>query len=306
MIIAFVNNHKAFLPEIDAYSRFFSGYNITCELVNKNDLGLLHRHVEWWMMGTDLSKPKEGIFKVHEYFSSSVPPWRRWKNWSKSFFSAQPDFRLFLNEYVKKAYSIHDHIPFGYRDMGIPEEWLAADAALHEKEYDFVYTGDFSPVRNLQPLLNCFATGLLKDRSLLLIGVGYEYLQTIYGRYTNIVFMGPLPHHTMDAYILKARFGINYVTDIQPFNRQTSVKLLEYLALGLPVISTRYSWIEQFQQQYGGNYFFMEPRLGNFSWENITNFSYSPPDLSNWTWEKQIRGCGVLQFLESKFPELKF
>lgn len=306
MIIAFVNNHKAFLPEIDAYSRFFSGYNILCEIVNKNELGLVHRHVEWWMMGLDLTKPKEGMYKIHEYFSASVPPWRRWKNWSKSFFSAQPDFRLFLNEYVRKAYNLHDHIPFGYRDMGVPEQWLPGDPFLHEKEYDFVYAGDCSPVRQLQPLLNCFATGTMKNRSLLLIGKDYDYLQLAFGDYKNIVFMGPLPHNTMNTYILKARFGINYILDAEPFNRQTSVKLLEYAALGLPVVTTRYAWMEQFQQQNGGNYFYLEPGLSNFTWENVTSFSYSQPDLGNWTWEKQIRGSGVLEFLTLRFPEIRF
>lgn len=306
MIIAFVHNNKAFLPEIDAYTRFFSGYNITCEIVNDNDLGLMHRHVEWWMMGTDLTKPKEGIFKIHEYCSSSVPPWRWWKNWWKSFFNTQPDFRLFLNEYVRKAFNFHDHIPFGYRDMGVPEYWLLTDPFLHEREYDFVYTGDLSPVRMPEPLLNCFSTGAMKDRTLLLIGKDYEDLQNAYSGYENIVFMGPLPHISMDTYILKARFGVNYVIDKEPFSKQSSVRLLEYAALGLPIITTQYDWVEQFQQQYSGNFFFLKPDLSNFTWEEVNNHAYSKPDIESFTWEQQIRRSGVLEFLESKFPELKF
>ena len=306
MIIAFVHNHKAFLPEIDAYSRFFSGYNITCEIVNKNELGLVHRHVEWWMMGADLTKPKEGIYKIHEYYSSSLPPWRWWKNWWKSFFSAQPDFRLFLNEYVRKAFNFHDHIPFGYRDMGVPEQWLQTDLLLQERDYDFVYTGDLSPVRRPEGLLNCFSTGALKDKTLLLIGQDYEHLQTVYAGYENIVFMGPVPHNTMDYYIIKARFGINYTIDAEPFNEQTSVKLLEFAALGLPIITTKYAWVERFQQQYGGNFFYLEPDCSNFTWEPVNNFSYVKPDMESLTWDQQIRRSGVLEFLESKFPELKF
>jgi glycosyltransferase involved in cell wall biosynthesis len=306
MIIAFVHNNKAFLPEIDAYMRFFSGYNITCEVVNTNDLGLMHRHVEWWMMGTDLTKPKEGIFKIHEYCSSSVPPWRWWKNWWKSFFNAQPDFRLFLNEYVRKAFNFHDTIPFGYRDMGVPEHWLLTDPFLHEREYDFVYTGDLSPVRMPENLLNCFSTGAMKDKTLLLIGKDYEDLQNAYGEYQNIVFMGPLPYSSMDSYILKARFGINYMIDKEPFNRQTSTKLLEYAALGLPIITTRYAWAEEFQQQYGGNFFYMEADCSNFTWEAVSEFPFSKPDVEGLTWENQIRNSGVLAFLEAKFPDLKF
>jgi glycosyltransferase involved in cell wall biosynthesis len=305
MIIAFVHNNKAFLPEMDAYSRFFARHEVQCEVVSKNELGLVHRHIEWWMMGTDLSKPKEGIYKIHEYCSSSVPPWRRWKNKWKSFFNAQPDFRLFLNEYVRKAFDFHDRIPFGYRNMGVPGQWLTAEFS-GEKEYDFVYTGDLSPIRHPERLLNCFSTGALKAHSLLVISTGYEALQALYHDFHNIVFMGPLPYNSMDSYIQKARFGINYMIDIEPFSRQTSTKLLEYAALGLAVVSTRYKWVEQFQQHYGGDFFFLEPDLSNFTWENVNSFVYKQPDLTNWTWERQIRTSGVLEFLQSKFPELVF
>jgi hypothetical protein len=306
MTIAFVHNDKAFLPEMDAYSRFFSGYHIKCERVNKNEVERVHRQVEWWMMGTDLTKLKEGIFKIHEYCSTSVPPWRWWKNRGKSFLNAQPDYRLFLNEYVRKAFHFHDRIPFGYRDMGIPEQWLLADPLLYEREYDFVYTGDISPVREPELLLNCFSTGAMKDRTLLLIGKDYENLQAAYAGFENIVFTGPYPYNNMGSQILKARFGINYMIDKEPFNHQTSTKLLEYGALGLPVITTKYAWVEQFQQQYGGNFFYLESDLSNFSWEQVNNFPFSKPNLEALTWENRIRSSGVLEFLESKFPELKF
>jgi glycosyltransferase involved in cell wall biosynthesis len=306
MTIAFVHNNKAFLPEIDAYSRFFSGYHITCESVNKNEVARVHRDVEWWMMGTDFTKLKEGIFKIHEYCSSSMPPWRWWKNRGKSFFNAQPDFRLFLNEYVRKAFYFHDRIPFGYRDMGVPEQWLQADPFLYEREYDFVYTGDISPVREPELLLNCFSTGAMKNRTLLLIAKDYEHLQAAYAGFENIVFTGPFPYNKMDSNILKARFGINYMINKEPFNHQTSTKLLEYAALGLPVITTKYAWVEKFQQQYGGNFFYLEPDLSNFSWEQVHNFPFSKPDLQALTWENRIRNSGVLEFLASKFPEIRF
>jgi hypothetical protein len=92
----------------------------------------------------------------------------------------------------------------------------------------------------------------------------------------------------------------------EPFNRQTSVKFLEYAALGLPVVTTRYPWMEQFQQQYGGDYFYLEADWSNFTWDHVTGFNYSAPDLHTWTWDHQIRNCGVLTFLQASFPELSF
>jgi glycosyltransferase involved in cell wall biosynthesis len=305
MIIAFVHNNKAFLPGMYAYTRFFSAYEIQCEVVNKNELGLVHRNVEWWMMGSDLSKPKEGILKIHEYCFSSLPPWRDFKNKWKSFCHTQPDFRLFLNEYVRKSLNFHDRIPFGYRDIGIPDRWLHETGNV-EKEYDFIYTGDVSPIRQPERLLNCFSTGTLKDRSLLVISKNYQQLQAAYQGYRNIVFMGPIPYHDMESYIQKARFGINFMVDMEPFNQQSSTRMLEYAALGLAVVTTRYAWTENFQQHFGGDYFFLEPDLSNFTWENVNKFPYTKPDLSQWTWDKQIRGSGVLEFLQEKFPELRF
>ncbi len=65
----------------------------------------------------------------------------------KFFFNAQPDFRLFLNEYVRKAFNLHDHIPLWLPRYGRTGTLAADRPFLHEREYDFVYTGDLSPVR---------------------------------------------------------------------------------------------------------------------------------------------------------------
>jgi glycosyltransferase involved in cell wall biosynthesis len=306
MVIAFVHNNKAFLPEIEAYVNFFSAYNIQCEVVNKDEIGLVHRNVEWRLMGSDLSKPKEGIYKIHEYCSSSTPPWIKWKNWSKSFMNTQPDFRLFLNPYVKKSFSLHDRIPFGYRDMGLPKEWVESSPPKEEKAFDFIYIGNLSASREPGRLLDCFAKGHLRERTLLLVSSNYESLRIRYQEYKNIIFIGPVPHPAIYDIMLKARYAINFIADQEPLNRQTSTKLLEYASVGLPIISTRYQWVEEFQQQYFGNYFYLHPDLSNFTWENVVSFEYSLPDLKEWTWEKQIRKCGVLRFLERKFPDLKF
>jgi glycosyltransferase involved in cell wall biosynthesis len=306
MIIAFVHNNKAFLPEVEAYRQFFTRYNISCEVVNKDDLGLVHRHVEWRLMGTDLTKPKEGILKIHEYCSTSTPPWRAWKNKSKSFFNAQPDFRLFLNPYVKKAFAFHDRIPFGYRDMGLPESWLLHKPPHQEKEYDFVYIGDLSPFRQPELLLDSFTTGNLQKRTLLVIGKDYHDLKEMYDRQRNIHFIGPVSYSEIPSYLEKARFGINFIVDKEPVNQQTSTKLLDYAACELPIVTTDYAWMRNFQKKNGGEYFYLSPDLSNFTWENVQSFQYSFPDLRDWTWEKQIRKSGVLEFLETKFPELSF
>ncbi len=304
MTIAFVHNNKAFLPGLYGYRQFFARYNIQCEVVTADELRTLHRNVEWYFLGSDFSKPREGIYKIHEYPSASLPPFRHWKDWVKSFINTQPDFRLFQNEFVKDCLNFHDTIPFGYRDLGIPEDWLSGAPAIN-KEFDFIYTGDVSASRNIKDIFNLF-TEKLKERNLLVLSHRYEELKEQYKDYRNIIFKGPVQKDQVREYLLKSRFALNYIPDIAPFNQQTSTKLLEYIACKIPVISTKYQWMNEFEKENGGHYYYLDNNLGNFEWEAINNFSYSFPDLSGWTWEKQIRRSGVLEFLTATFPELKF
>lgn len=304
MTIVFVHQHKAFLPEIEAYIRYFRKYPVQCEVTTKEMAGLLHRQVEWFFMGIDFSKPRNGIYKIHEYASASVPPARRWKDWVKRYFNAQPDFRLFLNEYVHRRFRFFDHIPWGIRDMGLDPSWMEPPASPVEKEYDFVYCGSVSKDIALHRLLNQFLPNQpMHGRSLLVVSRDYETLRDLYHDVHTIRFTGPVPHEEIQHYIRKAHFAINYKPDIEPHSYQTVTKLLEYAACQTPVITSRLPWVTQFQQQYGGDFFYLEPDFSNFTWEAVQQFPFSFPDLSNWTWAQQIERSGVIEFLQGTFPE---
>lgn len=304
MTIAFVHNYKAFLPGLYGYRQFFAKYGINTEVVTPDELRIIHRDVEWYFLGTDISSPKEGIYKIHEYPSASLPPFRKWKDWVKSFINTQPDFRIYQNEFVKNCLGFHDTIPFGFRELGIPDIWLSGFPTL-PKEYDFIYIGDVSATRNIPYLLGKF-TELMKDKSLLILSHQYDDLKQKFADNKNIHFKGPVQKEQVRDYILRSKFALNYIPDIVPFNQQTSTKLLEYCACHIPVISTRYNWVEQFEKNVGGRYFYLDNDLRNFTWEAISAFNYEFPDLSEWTWDKQIRQSGVLEFLQSIFPELEF
>ena len=94
--------------------------------------------------------------------------------------------------------------------------------------------------------------------------------------------------------------------DITPFSKQVSAKFLDYAACGIPVISSDYQWIKEFENSYGGRYFYLLPDLSNLTWEHIKAFSYAAPDLREWTWEKQIEKSGITSFLQKRFPEIIF
>src|SRR5215207_1765881 len=123
MLLAFVHNGKAFLPELTAYTRHFTSMGIRCEVTSPEQLGKLNPDVAWHFMGIDRQRSNAG-FTIHEYTSASVPPAASLKNIYKRVFNKKPDYRLFLNDFVRTAISFKDDIPFGYRDMGVPEAWL--------------------------------------------------------------------------------------------------------------------------------------------------------------------------------------
>ncbi len=178
--------------------------------------------------------------------------------------------------------------------------------AAPKKQYDFIYTGSVSADMQMEKLLRVFATGALRQHSLLLLSREYGQLARKFSPYTNIIFRGPVPQAEVNSYLQQARFCINYKPVVEPHSHQTSTKFIEYLAAGIPVITTDSPWVRDFRQQYGGSFFFLEEDLSNFTWENVQGFAYSSPGLSEWAWEKQIRRSGVLEFLESKIAGISF
>lgn len=301
MLIAFTHAFKAFLPEIEAYRQFFEQYGITTAVARPEQVEKLQPEVEWRFMGLHFNKSKAPLL-IHEYASASLPPLRDAKDYIKGRFNIAPGYRLFLNEYVKSRFNFQDKVPFGFRDMGIYPQVIAEEKKL----YDFIYVGSVSRDMQIGKLLDCFKKYSLEDKTLLMLCKDYEALQKKYQAFSNIKFKGPVLQAEVNRYIKQARFAINYKPDIAPHNEQTSTKFLEYAACGIPIITTDFAWMRKFQQQYGGNYFYLDSAFSNFEWHTVNQFQYSFPDLKEWTWEKQIRNSGVLQFLQGKFGDLGF
>jgi glycosyltransferase involved in cell wall biosynthesis len=304
MTIHFIHPHKAFLPEIIAYTDFFSAHGIITSVIGPADRHTADCDVAWHFMGHHTSRDKHTL-TIHEYASASIPPFSKLKDLVKKWINTRPDFRIYNNDYVLQQFSFNDGIPFGIRNYGIPSGTAHLLPGV-EKLYDFVYVGTVDKGRRTNLLLDLFSGGPLQAHRLLVLSRNYQELGTAYAGCSNIFFKGPIPYHEVFAHIQQARYGINFMPDRIPYNRQTAAKLIDYAACGLPVITTDYAWVRNFQQQFGGAYFFLEPDLSNFTWENVTNYVYKQPDLTNWTWERQIRTSGVLEFLQVRFPQVKF
>lgn len=305
MRIVFIHPHKSFLPEIQAYRNFFSGYGIETVICRPDEYSEINADVEWHFLGMHTTNSKKKPVIIHEYASASLPPFRKEKDFLKRWTNTKPDYRLFLNEYVKKQLGFKDNVPFGFREMGIADSFFSTDKEI-TKSHDFIYTGSVTANRQIEKLLTLFTNSHLKKHSLLILSSNYENLMDRFSSSENITFLGPVEHGKVSEYVSKSRFAINYMPDKEPFNHQTPVKLLEYIALKIPVISSRYAWVEEFSQSYGGNFFYLDNEDSNLTWENVTRHQFSFPDVEEWRWERQIRKSGVLEFLQSRFHELSF
>lgn len=304
MTIAFIHPHKAFLPEITAYSAFFNRYAIETHILPTKEAGSLHADVVWYFMGRG-GKNKKNRVTIHEYPSASTPPLGPLKNIIKRSVTSQPGYRIFQNEYVCNGFRFKDNVPFGIRHHGVNPVPASLTANM-VKSYDFIYVGTVDKARKLNNIFEHFISGPLTGHTLLVLSRDYQALEKELGYPVNIHFKGPVPPAEVPGYILQARYGINFIPDRPPFNRQTSGKFLDYVACHTPVITTDYAWIRDFQKKAGGNYYYLRPDLSNFLWDKIIRFDYHFPDLTGWTWEEQIRKSGVLEFLQSKFAGLHF
>lgn len=298
LTLAFIHAGKAFLPELEGYQAYFSGIGIKTLVLHPNEMAQQHIDIEWHMMGAHFRRTHKTALVIHEYASPSTPPLAAIKNKLKNLLNCRPDYRLFLNEATAAEMNFKDDTPFGYRDMFITSkpERMRQQMPI----YDFIYAGSVEAGRQPKKLLNVFATGSMKTNSLLILSQNYSALQKAYRQFDNIHFTGPVKPADVGQFIRQARFGIDYRPLVKPYDIQTSSKLLEYSAQGVPVISSGTQWVLGFMQAHGGRFFLLNKDLSNFNMAELERFSFEFPQLNDFSLPNQLAKSGILEFLRKK------
>ena len=294
--IVFERKPNVYLPEIIAYINYIEN-NISefsaFDSEQIDDYNPTDFDIVWRFMGLDIRGTGRTV--VHEYNSLSTGNFSSIKNKIKQTINIKPDARIFLNETVKKGFSFIDDIPFKYRDMGVDSIFFQ-HRKKNEPEYDFVYAGSLDRGKIIFSVLNHFRT-TLKTSTLLIIGDVPDDLLKEYKNTYNIIFTGRVPYEEVAVLISKARYGLNLMPDKYPFNLQTATKVLEYCASGLPIISTDYSWIRQFERKKNGKFFFLNYNLENFTIENLEKHSFQTPKVDDYKWETVINNSKIFDLL---------
>ncbi|PTV95052.1 glycosyl transferase family 1 [Halanaerobium saccharolyticum] len=290
--IIFMRSKNAFLPEIDAYIDYFNKFKRfkAYDSSKLKKVKLETFDVIWEFKGLGGVRTNKNQILVHEYPSLSTGKFPKLKNYIKSKINPKPDIRIFLNKTVREGFNFNDGIEFCYRDMGIDD--LFTSQIKNDKEYDFVYMGSISKEREIDKFLKVFTKK--NNGKLCLIGNLDTKIYNKYKKNDNLIFTGKVPYLKVPQIASKARYGINYIPDKYPFNIQTSTKILEYLALGLKVVTTDYKWIRDFEEKHKSSFYKLDYNNLKFNKENIEKHEFvSNFNPQDYFWDNLIENSNI-------------
>ncbi len=221
-----------------------------------------------------------GTPEIHDYSSASTGRFRRTKDMVKSHMSRRPVLRSFLTAAVRERFGFRDGVPSVLRDMGVPDEFLSAGQQRRStEEFDLFYAGSISAARRSAELFTA-----VEHAGLTLLAAGHvpADISERFGRSAYVTFSGAVPFADIPELAARCRFGINLTPDITPYNFQTSTKVVEYLALGLPVISNDYRWVRDFEVASGARIAKLT-EIGELSSRTLEG-EFVVPDMSGYSW----------------------
>ena len=255
-IVHFVHAGPAYMPELAAYEQHLAALGHHSQRHADPATVPTDADIVWWICGhvsTHHSHRLRTSLHVHEYASASVGRLPALKDRIKRWRHPRPAHRIFLNDWVRERMGFDDGVPFSLRDMGVPAAFLTSEPR-QPPDHDLVYLGEMSRLRAFVPSLRAMSQAGLK---LLLVGQLPDDLARTLQILPGVSCSGRVPQAQVPAQLLRARAGLNLMPDRLPVAMQTSTKVLEYLAVGLPVLSNDYPWSRVQAAQYPDRIFLL-------------------------------------------------
>jgi glycosyltransferase involved in cell wall biosynthesis len=293
--VHFVHGGASYLPELAAYRTHIGAWDWQAVVHDGPATVPDDEAVVWWICGRVPAMHARRLrrsWHVHEYASASVPPAAWIKDRVKRWTHPRPDHRVFQSEWVRRRMGFSDGVGSSLRDMGVPSTFLAVQPQ-GEPEFDFVYLGETSRLASFLPALAAMLDARL---SLLVVGSVAPSVRDVLPRFANVRCIGRIAHADVPAQLLRARAGLNLVPTQLPFTEQTSTKFLEYLAVGLPVVSNDYPWAQRMAGEYPGRVRLL-PGLDASAWRRVATDlpgrEHERGHLRSLTWDERLRGLPV-------------
>jgi glycosyltransferase involved in cell wall biosynthesis len=298
--VHFVHSGSAYLPELAAYRQWLTQRGHAVHVHSSAATVPEGADVVWWICGRvhrSHAQRLQSSWQVHEYASASVSPWAWLKDRVKQFSHPRPHHRIFQSEWLRQRMGLTDQVPFSLRDMGVPSHFLQAQAQ-GAPDVDLVYLGEMSRLMQFVPALEAIDQAGLR---LLLVGQIPPELDAVLARLSHVHTTGRIAQADVPAQLLRARAGLNLVPDRLPLSAQTSTKLLEYLAVGLPVLSNPSAWAAQMAAQHPQRITLMAELSSPAAWQQALSQQPAPQrerqHLQALCWDARLRDLPVWQAL---------
>lgn len=294
--VHFVHGVNSYLPELAAYTQHIEALGHAVQLHAKAQTVPNAAEAVWWICGrvpSDQARRFKAAVQVHEYASASVAPLAWLKDRVKQWQHPVPDFRVFQSEWVRQRMGFRDAVPDALRDMGVPDHFLTAQTS-QAPEFDAVYLGEMSRLLHFLPLLKTLDKAGI---TLLLVGDVPATLQAALQGLQHIQATGRVPQPEVPQQLLRARCGLNLMPDVLPLSEQTATKMLEYLAVGLPVISNPYAWAQRTALAHPGRVQWVNVEAPEKSWQqalqHVPALQSDRRHLQGLTWQAQLQHLPV-------------
>ncbi|MGV0961288.1 MAG: glycosyltransferase [Limnohabitans sp.] len=298
--VHFVHTGSAYLPELTAYAAHLRQRGHSSQVHRSADSVPDTADMVWWICGRVSPQHTQRLQRsvhVHEYASASVAPAAWLKDRIKQLTHPRPQHRVFQSDWVRQRMGLTDAVPYSLRDMGVPAYFLSAQAQ-QAPEFDLVYLGVMSRLHAFWPTLRTLHQAGLR---LLLIGEVPAALQARLQQLPNIHCTGRIPQEEVPAQLLRARAGLNLMPEVLPLMQQTSTKMLEYLATGLPVISNLYPWAQRTAEHHAGRVQLLHTHCPAHVWQKaMADTPAQQADrshLHDLSWAAQLDNLPVWQWL---------
>ena len=298
--VHFVHGARSYLPELAAYQAHIEHLGHAVQMHTQAHNVPDDAQAVWWICGrvpSAQARRLKGAVQVHEYASASVAPLAWLKDRIKQWQHPVPDFRVFQSDWVRQRMgfggTVPEVVPYALRDMGVPDSFLTAQDQ-QAPEFDLVYLGEMRRLLHFLPLLHTLGKAGL---SLLLVGDVPAALQERLAALGHIQSTGRVPQDQVPAQLLRARAGLNLMPDVLPLAEQTSTKMLEYLALGLPVISNPYAWAQRTAQAHAGRVQLLGLQASAAQWQaavqGLPLHQTDRQHLQSLRWSQQLQAMPV-------------
>jgi glycosyltransferase involved in cell wall biosynthesis len=157
-------------------------------------------------------------------------------------------------------------------------------------QFDLVYLGETIRFTAFRHALHAIREAGL---SLLVIGAMDDAVRAIA---PGATCTGRIPQAEVAAQLLRARAGLNLMPDRVPYAQQTSTKVLEYLAVGLPVVGNDYPWFRRAAGEHPGRLKAIDVGDAN-AWRaamaSLPRRLADRSHLRSLTWESRLQGLPV-------------